>query len=207
MSATLYDNAIVKKFRSWTGDNKITISPPEELFSYRAHINTDELKLPLISLNRIGVTLINTQKQPLSYDGMTMVITEDNTVFKLRAIPFRINYQVDVLARTLAECDALVRELIFKIINNPSIEVQIPFNGKKGVHKFNILLGEEIEDNSDITTRDERGEYFRQTLSLYTDDAYLFSYKEHSTKTLDVIVSTDVDIQADISAEINIKEN
>ena len=75
------------------------------------------------------------------------------------------------------------------------------------MHKFNILLGEEIEDNSDITTRDERGEYFRQTLSLYTDDAYLFSYREHSTKTLDVIVSTDVDIQADISAEINIKEN
>lgn len=204
MSATLYDNAIVERFRSWTGDNHITITPPDDLFSYRAHIDNDEVKLPIISLNRVGMTLLDTSKQPKSYDGMSIEISKDKS-FKLRAVPVRINYQVDVITRFRKECDALVRELIFKIINNPTITVQVPFNNYNGFHNFNILLGEDVDDNSDIVEHNERGEYFRQTLNLYTDDAYLFSYKEHENKTLEVCVEADLKVETEIGIDVDIK--
>ena len=41
-------------------------------------------------------------------------------------------------------------------------------------HKFNIYFNSEIEDNSDIANHNVNGTYFRQDMTLYSDDAYLW---------------------------------
>ena len=41
-------------------------------------------------------------------------------------------------------------------------------------HKFNIYFNSGIEDNSDIANHITRGTYFRQDMTFYTDDAYLW---------------------------------
>ena len=41
-------------------------------------------------------------------------------------------------------------------------------------HKFNIYFNSGIEDNSDIANHDTKGTYFRQDMTFFTDDAYLW---------------------------------
>lgn len=41
-------------------------------------------------------------------------------------------------------------------------------------HKFNIYFNSGIEDNSDIANQVNKGQYFRQDMTFYTDDAYLW---------------------------------
>ena len=47
-------------------------------------------------------------------------------------------------------------------------------------HKFNIYFNSGIEDNSDLASHIDKGTYFRQDLTFYTDDAYLWraNYQE-----------------------------
>lgn len=47
-------------------------------------------------------------------------------------------------------------------------------HGLNMAHKFNIYFNSGIEDNSDIANHGNRGQYFRQDLTFYTDDAYLW---------------------------------
>ena len=47
-------------------------------------------------------------------------------------------------------------------------------HGLNIAHKFNIYFNSEITDNSDIANHINNGTYFRQDLSLYSDDSYLW---------------------------------
>lgn len=198
----LYDDALIRTLRSWTGDGKITVNKYELLFPYRADVASDKVQLPIISVSRASPKILNTNKTPLSVDGMKFVETDPRKrndrpikIPRLRAIPVRLHYQIDVITRNLEENDNIIRELVFKFINNPTLKVDIPYKGCELSHKFNLMLSEDIEDNSDITEHLNLGETYRQTLDLFTDDAYLFSY---STKdTLDIEVSQEIKKQGE----------
>ncbi len=69
--------------------------------------------------------------------------------------------------------DALIREILFYYHLRPSLLVYVG-HGLNIAHKFNIYFNSGIEDNSDIANHENRGTYFRQDLSFYTDDAYLW---------------------------------
>ena len=47
-------------------------------------------------------------------------------------------------------------------------------HGLNIAHKFNIYFNSGIEDNSDIANHINKGTYFRQDMTFYTDDAYLW---------------------------------
>lgn len=47
-------------------------------------------------------------------------------------------------------------------------------HGLNIAHKFNIYFNSGVEDNSDIANHINNGTYFRQDLTFYTDDAYLW---------------------------------
>ena len=53
------------------------------------------------------------------------------------------------------------------LIHQPLILVHIK-------HKFNIYFNSGIEDNSDLANQVNHGTYFRQDMTLYSDDAYLW---------------------------------
>ncbi len=181
----LYDEAITNAFKEWTGDNKIIIQPPETAFLRRVDVNSDLITLPLISIQRLSMRILNTSKQPLSFEGATIGKGKSvDMVAKLRAVPLQLHYQVDVYTTTLRENDMRIRELVFKIINVPKLQIEIPYNGCNMPHQFNMRLGPDITDNSDITAHIETGQIFRQTLEMWVDDAYLFSYGNKEIATL-----------------------
>lgn len=179
----LYDEALLAKLKKWTEKTDVLILGPEETrrtFELYADRSDDKpLKLPIITLRRKpGFTILNTNKTVITYGGKKMVSDEEakeiGKTVQLNAIPIMIEYQIDIYTKYMKDADIYVREFIFNIINHPSAEVIIPYNGLDLRHKFNIRLAEAVEDNSDIPERLFKGEFTRLSLSINIDDAYLW---------------------------------
>lgn len=175
MSVNLYDDAIINSLREITQDSRIHISPAENVFRTIGKLegSEDNINLPIISLSRPGWTILDSNHH-MKFDGAIHLSDHDNNkVQNIQAIPIRINYLLDVWTRYRAENDMIMRELIFYYKTHPTLSITVPY-GLDYVHNFNIFFESDIEDNSDIVEHKNRGEYFRQTIGLYTDDAYLW---------------------------------
>lgn len=186
MSFYLYDEAIVNNLRSLVNDDRIHIVPPDNALNVIGRITDDDIKLPLISLSRTSTQISNSISHPMKFDGGIAGYDSKTKIFKkIQAIPIRINYLLDVWTKHRQENDDIIRELIFYISTHPTMKVEIPY-GLDIEHKFNIFIDSDIDDNSDIVEHKNRGEYFRQTLSLYTDDAYLWKSASRYFMNVDV---------------------
>lgn len=192
MSINLYDKALLNKLKSWINDDSLTITSPDEtrrLFAYKLDTQNDEpIKLPLICLRRNpSIDILQLNKKPLSFDGlMTEAQRSSNKSNELNAIPIQINYQLDIYTRYEEEALEYVREFVFKLINEPKLSVEIPYNNAKKIHNSNIRLSQEIQNNSDIPERLIPGEFSRYTLSMYIDDGYLWNYKTKELKNIEI---------------------
>lgn len=177
-----YDNAIVNDLRLITKDSKKTINiiPPSEYFNLVATLRSDEIKLPLISLVRPSWSLRSDKKpQTMIFEGVMIQDDKENDLVRnLQAIPIVINYQLDVWTNNRLENDMIMRELIWNYTLNPTLEINIPYKDTDYKHTFNIFFNDEIEDNSDIQEHKNLGRLFRQTITFYTDDAYLWKVKD-----------------------------
>lgn len=92
---------------------------------------------------------------------------------RARVIPITINWQLSVWTKDRITNDAIVREILWYYHLRPSLLVYVQ-HGLNIAHKFNIYFNSEITDNSDIANHINNGTYFRQDLSLYSDDSYLW---------------------------------
>lgn len=184
MAIRLYDDALATKINNWLpkdSNRTIKVLKPEEvqrLFEIEADEKNDKpLTLPLIAISRdTTVDLLTTTKQPMTFDGLML---ESNSTTKktlqLDAIPITINYQIDLYTKRYDEGDELLREFIFKIINNPQLVIELPYNGKKFKHVASIHLQNQVEDTSSISQRLFSGQFTRWTLKVDIVGAYLFS--------------------------------
>lgn len=189
MSQSLYDQAIVKKLRFWTQDSTVSIADPEDVFRYKADAEgEDKIVLPFVSVNRGPIRLIRSGKLPTSREGFKLQ-ANGKKITHLRMIPVQLRYQLDIYARKRAQCDDLIREIVFKLVNNPRLEIEIPYEDSKYTHKFTLTLEDDIEDNSDVAHHLEKGEYYRMTLNIVIEDAYLFDYRAKDTVSLDLAVN------------------
>lgn len=199
----LYDNAIINDLRRIITDNRITITPFENLIRTISKSENDVISLPIVSITRTNWTILSNRPHAMKFDGalsdISLVNQEDTKVTNLQAIPIRINYLIDVWTRTRLDNDNLFRELIFYYSTNPTLKIQIPY-GIDANKNFNIIFDNDVEDNSDIINHKNIGEHFRQTLSFYVDDAYLWK-SSYRGKT---IIDTD-GLYLDINNEVREK--
>lgn len=191
MACRYYDDLIVAKLQKWLPqDTPLRILKPEEsrrFFELTAEDNKDEkFKLPLIALSRskdIDITL--NIKNPRSYDGLKIHQTTNTTV-QFNVIPIRLQYQMDIYTKTYEEGDEYVREFLFKLINNPVIKIEIPYNGNTIEHIANIRVLSPVSDTSDISERLFSGQFTRFTIQMEIQDAFLFSIPYRNNWVLDV---------------------
>lgn len=169
----LYDTAIIEDMRSILDDERIYICPSDRVFSVIARLNEDDVKLPMISVARTGISLLDSQHTMRFTGGISNISENEESISRIQVIPIQINYQFDVWTKHREENDNIIRELIFYYMTHPTLEVKVPY-GTNLKHTFNIFYDKTIEDNSDISDQVNHGEYFRQTLSVYTPDAYLW---------------------------------
>ena len=186
MSVKMYDDALLDKFKEWTKKVKhLHIYGPgntAQLFETLADETKDSaIKLPIISITRNGgYTLLNPNKNVRTYDAITVDSNMEKSLI-LNFIPILINYQVDIYTRKLEEADIYARELIFNIINHPTLQIKIPYLGVDRLHNATIRIADNVEDNSDVPEMHLKyGQFTRFTLSINLDDAYLWSVRERN---------------------------
>ena len=185
MAARFYDEALVEKLKYWTASTNVRIYNPQEtrrLFEVIADETNDKpIKLPIICIRRPGgYSIVNQNRQPLSYSAKTLGMTEEKTI-QLNAIPIELRYQIDVYTRYYDEADEFVRNLVFNFINFPSLKVVIPYLGEDIEHNSSITLAQEVEDNSDVPERFIQGNFTRLSLSAIVSNAYLFDLRVKDT--------------------------
>lgn len=206
MSAYLYDTALIQKFNRWTENTNVHLYGPEQtrqLFELIADTNKDKpIALPIITIVRPnGYEIINTNKQPLTYDGRYIPSTSDtesnSSTLQLNGIPIQLNYQINVYARKYREADAYMREIIFNLVNYPKLQITIPYHSSNLVHNCSIEISSTVEDNSAIPERLAIGQFTRLSISISIVDAYLWDTRVRPYLTVDgqlIIESSETDI-------------
>ena len=182
MAVRYYDDAVANKINSWLPKDRnrqIQVLKPDEtkrLFNIEADEKNDKpLTLPLIALSRSNtVSLKQKTMTPISFDGL-MLDSDGKHTLQLNGIPIYLSYQLDIYTRRYDEGDELLREFVFKLINNPQIVIELPYNNQKFKHVATIEMQTDIEDTSDISERLFPGQFTRWTLRFDIDGAYLFS--------------------------------
>lgn len=180
-----YDRAVVEdlraRFSSSPTDSEINknvyIGPTDYMFNIIGSLSEDNIIMPFISLERLGWQL-NLDRQGFQTfvgDEVYERLDNQNQPVEVRAqvIPITINYRLSVWSKDRITNDALCRELLFYYHLRPTLMVYVG-HGINMKHKFNIYFNSNIEDNSDIANHITKGTYFRQDITFYTDDAYLW---------------------------------
>lgn len=194
VSVYAYDKAIVEDFRARFVNNSnqvnknVQIGPADRMFNILGQLDDDHVIMPFISLQRLDwqLNLDRQGYQTFIGDKVFKKINESNQMIEVRAqvIPITINYQLSVYSQDRITNDALIRELLFYYHLRPSLLVYVG-HGLNIVHKFNIYFNSGIEDNSDIANHINKGTYFRQDLTFYTDDAYLWRANHQNLVKID----------------------
>ena len=188
MAISYYDDAIMAKIRGWLADTStLRVLGPDEVkraVELQAEDSGDEaLKLPLLTISRNKeLEITNTIKQNKSFDGF--IIQKDTAsaaTVHMNVIPVKTLYQLDIYTKRQIDADEYVRQFLFKLINNPQIIVEIPYNNYIIKHTANLRVLNSISDTSDIPTRLFSGQFYRWTIQLELHDGFLFSipYKKN----------------------------
>jgi hypothetical protein len=188
MAISYYDDAITAKIKGWLADNSsLRVLNPDEtnrVIALHADDSNDQpLKLPMLTISRNKELEITTAiKQNKSFDGL--VVQKDTTnagSVHMNVIPVKTLYQLDIYTKSQNEADEYVRQFLFKLINNPQIIVEIPYNNYIIKHTANLRVLNSVSDTSDIPTRLFSGQFYRWTIQLELQDGFLFSipYKKN----------------------------
>ena len=180
MALEYYDDAIAAKLQSWTPTNlQLRILKPDEtkrLFETLADDSGDKnIKLPLIALSRNNdIELLLSVKNPRSFDGLKIETTTEQTT-QMNVIPVKLQYQMDIFTKTQAEASEYIRQYLFKLINNPVIKIEVPYNNKGIQQIANIHVLSTVSDTSDIQQRLFPGQFTRWTIQMEIQDAFLYN--------------------------------
>ena len=119
------------------------------------------IQLPLISLSRNNdIELLINVKTPKSYTGVKLAQTREQSLL-LNAIPIKLQYQLDIYTKHADEGDEYLRQFLFKLINNPSFKIIIPYNGINLEQIANIRVLNTVSDTSEIQERLFSGQFTR----------------------------------------------
>lgn len=182
MAISYYDEAVTAKIKSWLADSsQLRVLSPDEstrLIQIRAEDTKDEpLKLPLLAISRNkDIEIESVIKQNKSFDGL--IISSDSTscqTVHMNVIPIKTTYQLDIYTKKRIEADEYVRQYLFKLINNPQIIIEIPYNGYLVRHTANLRVLGTVSDTSDIPTHLFAGQFYKWTIQLELQDGFLFS--------------------------------
>ena len=203
VSVYAYDKALVEdlrtRFKKPNGtqyvNDTVQMGAPDQMFNIIGTLNGDQAVMPFIGLQRLDWQM-NLDRQGFQTFVGEQVYTRigpDDKPIEVRAqvIPITINWRLSVWTADRVTNDALMREIIWYYSLRPSLMVYVG-HGLNIAHKFNIYFNSGVEDNSDIANHNSNGTYFRQDVTLYSDDSYLwkarYENKVEIKKVLDYLL-------------------
>lgn len=180
MAINYYDDAIIAKLKNWIPDaSRLRVFGPDEskrLFEVKAEESSDApVKLPIITLSRSNdLEITNAIKQSKSFDGLVVESNAQASVH-MNVIPVQTVYQLDIYTKTRNEADEYIRQFLFKLINNPQIIVEIPYNNFIVKHTANLRVMNTVSDTSAIPNKIFPGQFYRWTIQMELHDGFIFS--------------------------------
>lgn len=180
MSLFYYDKAMFAKIKALYPET--FFAAPEDAFSVNAknHSGT-KVVMPFISVWRLPDLSINAEylNDSMVRQGKFMrPQTHGNPEFggtsyvSAHGLPVTLQYQIDVYATKRQICDGLAAELALEFYEKPYVDVKIDSIDR--VVQFNVDLDSSISDNSDISSFDETGRFYRLTLTAEIQSAYIY---------------------------------
>lgn len=159
-------------------NDKVVMASPDQVFRVIGQMDNDQVVMPFVSLQRLGWQLNLDRQMSQTFVGDRVVMQnpdnpKETLEVRAQVIPITINWQMDVWTRDRITNDALVREILWYYHLRPTLNIRV-LHGLNMIHTFNIMFNSEIEDNSDIQNTANRGNLVRSTLSLYSEDCYLW---------------------------------
>ena len=177
MSVYIYDKAITEKLKDILGDPRISIVPFENAFR-KSGVDGDDVTLPFVSISRQGWGLTQQTKNITAY--MVGKPKIKNDIYYTNAyLPIQIQYNLDIVTRNREENDELCRELILYIHRHPELIAEVTYLGITQRFGFHWFLGNDVVDNSEISEFENRGQYYRSTLSMVVDEAQLLYVEKY----------------------------
>lgn len=197
MACRYYDDLVAAKIKNWLpSDISLRVLKPDEskkFFELTADDTNDKpFKLPLIALSRnTDIELLSNVKSPKSYDGLRIfkldpkVAIDEKSIpsvnsailgaYKINVLPIRLLYNLDIITKTVEESDEYLRTFLFKLINNPTMKITIPYQDLEIEHTVNIRVLDRVSDTSSIAERLFSGQFQKWTIQFELQDAFLFS--------------------------------
>lgn len=141
----------------------------------------------MVTLSRSkDLELLSTVKQEKSFNGLRILSHARLGSGKpaqipigvtptLNVIPIKAEYQLDIWTKTKEEGSEYLRNFLFKLINNPLLIIQVPYNNFDVRHTANIRVMPNVADTSDISARVFPGQFHKWTIQFELQDAFLFS--------------------------------
>lgn len=179
MSVYFYDKAITDRMRQIIRDDRVDIITPEKAFSKSLH-KDDDIQMPAVSLYRPSYSLSVLNRSMPGYRQGIYTNDTEGKLYSTQYLPITINYQCDVYTRTRIQNDELVRELLWYFTLYPQLKMTIDYQNYKQSFTFNVFLGDQLTDNSDINEFENRGQYYRTTFEMVVDEAQLFKVNVES---------------------------
>ena len=219
MAISYYDDAIIAKLKKWIPDASslrvLDQDDTKRLFETMADDSNDKpIQLPFVTLTRNkDIEILSAIKQLKSFDGLHIVTPNergqkvpDKTAL-FNAIPIKTTYQLNIYTKFKYEAEEYVRNFLFKLINNPQIIIEIPYNNMDLKHTANLRVLDTVSDTSDISQRIFPGQFYRWTIQLELQDGFLFNipYKtNYKFASADLVLPDD---EAETAAQTNSEDN
>lgn len=181
----LYDESLTAKLKN-VFLNTI-YAPVDKVFKeYLKDTSNLEIKMPLVSLYRSSF-----QMDPTSFTELfrgrasKYTTTEKDSLEVLKGISLTLNYQIDIWGKTDKQRDDLLKELLFFLLTSPEFSVTL------GTKSYTFYLNvQPPEDNTDLSSFEDTGEYYRVSIPATVDCRLVNVYDVQTVKYL--LVSTEV---------------
>lgn len=180
MSLKCFDEALLNKIKAVFPNVELA---HEDRISSDATDQNAELRIPLVTIWRTSNPLSFGQ---FSNDGMVFRgfrHKESNEIgSKVKALPVRIQYQIDIISDRRTEVDDIFRELAMFLYEESSLEVEFTVENEEPLKReFTIQI---LDNNpaTDYASFDDRGRLYRETINIEIPNGQLIFY--HTVKNV-----------------------
>jgi len=186
----LYDEALSDYFKTSFNDN-ITITPVADYWRVVSMHKEGELQLPAICLSRQAEDKdAELRSWIIERKGRTDRV-QDHKLITEQALPLGLNYNITLLATTQEDIDELTSEVIFLIINRPSLEVKIPY-GSERYTNAQISLDGEVRNDSAVDTFTSSGILYQAIIPIKILGANIFNIEKRNLRYLKWDIRPDI---------------
>lgn len=186
----IYENAIVDDLnKSFNPDSAnpgtVKVLNPEQTLGAVAQIMEDQIKLPLVCLERDSQNF-NTQRGNFVKEKIgvpAFIDPETNNVYSEKSIPVDLTYKLTVLTSNIYDMDELIRELLFKYSSMYFLEAKIPYEGNREI-SFGVVYDQDagIDQISGPSQYIESGQLYQSSIILRCEGCVLIHYTPHHLK-------------------------